>query len=288
MKEALILENWAEGPEVGRLVEFGVAAEAAGWDGVFLIDVLVFPVPEDFGMPSTTEVFHDFADPWIVLAGIAARTERIRLGSWVTPVARRQPWQLARDLATLDRISGGRVILGAGLGRRPDYEIFGDDWDWTIVARKYDEALEIMAKFWSGDNVIHQGEFFTVDRVALLPTPLQSPRIPVWIAAVWPNKKPFHRAARWDGLMPHFPGDGTLPTRRGLDPYRAMSEMLNYYHGVTDDPGDIFLPRNPPDPPHDYLKRCRDSGVTWLYTRGIIRPGDPDETLRRIAQGPKQ
>jgi alkanesulfonate monooxygenase SsuD/methylene tetrahydromethanopterin reductase-like flavin-dependent oxidoreductase (luciferase family) len=101
------------GPERSRAIRRGV-----GWDGVFLADHLIFPPPSTIGGSVEADERWDFPDPWITLAAIASRTERIRLGSWITPVARRQPWQLARDLATLDRLSRGRVILGAGLGRR--------------------------------------------------------------------------------------------------------------------------------------------------------------------------
>src|SRR5919204_1196012 len=89
-------------PRVG--VRVAEAAEAAGWDGVFMWDHLAFV----WGPPA--------ADPWITLAAIAASTSRVRVGTAVTPVARRRPQVLAHQVATLDRLSGGRVIFGAGLG----------------------------------------------------------------------------------------------------------------------------------------------------------------------------
>lgn len=109
-------------------------------------------------------------DPWIALSAIAARTKTIRLGTSVTPVARRQPWQVARDLATLDRLSGGRVILGAGLGRRPDYEQFGYPWSLKWSAARTDEALSIVNRLWTGNPVTHEGEHFQLTDVVLLPT----------------------------------------------------------------------------------------------------------------------
>lgn len=287
MKHAFVLEHWAAGSDVPRMVELGVAAEEAGWDGVFLSDVLIWPMPADLDAPSTTTTFFPFADPLIVLTAIASRTERIRLGTWITPIPRRQPWQLARDLATLDRLSGGRVILGTGLGRRPDYENFGQAWDQPALGRMYDEALEVLSGLWSGEPFSYEGEFYTVDAVAILPKPKQRPRIPIWPAAIWPNKKPFRRAARWDGVMPHFPGDGIIPPEGDHPaPERWVRDLLEHYHALTNEPGDVFLPAEPPGATPAYLETCNELGVTWLYSRRFDFHGDLDRYLERIREGP--
>lgn len=175
LKHGIILPNWEVGGDTERLVEFGVAAEEAGWDGVFLADHLAMG-GED-GHP-------DFPDPWITLSGIAARTDEIKLGSWVTPIPRRQPWQLARDLATLDRLSNGRVILGTGLGRSFDYTTYGDPWDPKTLSVKYDEALDIITGLWTGEPFDYDGEHYTVTDAVLKPTPVQEPRIPVIIGGL--------------------------------------------------------------------------------------------------------
>jgi alkanesulfonate monooxygenase SsuD/methylene tetrahydromethanopterin reductase-like flavin-dependent oxidoreductase (luciferase family) len=161
-------------------------AEAAGWDGVFVWDHLYYSPP-----------VRDVADPWITLAAIATATERVRIGPMVTPLARRRPAKVAKETATLDVLSGGRLTLGAGLGseRHGEFAAFGEDDDPRVRAGLLDDALDFLARAWAGEPV-------GVGNVRLLPTPVQRPRPPVWIAARWPNRAPLRRAARWDGLFP--------------------------------------------------------------------------------------
>lgn len=171
--------------------EYAIAAEDAGWDAVFLADAI--------GSEQT------YFDPWITLASIAARTDRIRLGTWITPLPRRQPWQVASDLATLDRLSDGRVILGAGLGAPMNYEVTGIGYDPKDLGERYDEALDVITELWTGEPVTYDGEHFTIDELRLATTPVQEPRIPIVMACWWPNRKPLRRAAKWDGVMPVGP-----------------------------------------------------------------------------------
>ena len=280
----IVLANWMVGGDPGVLVDLGVVAEESGWDGVFLADHLIFPPPSTIGGSVETDERWDFPDPWITLAAIASRTERIRLGSWITPVARRQPWQLARDLATLDRLSQGRVIFGAGLGRRPDYETFGQPWDLKMIARRYDEALEVTAGLWSGEPFSYEGEHYTVDDAVLLPTPQQKPRIPVVIGGFWPKNKVFvRRGARWDGIVPHFPGDGVMPGDN-TPPEEHLRALIEHYRQLSDEPGEIIV-LDPPGRTPEYVDLCEELGVTWLLTakrdgewkldHDIVRDGPP-------------
>lgn len=292
LNHGLVLPNWEVASDAEQLVEYGVAAEEAGWDGVFLADHLIFPprFPDQ-----ARDEYDDFHDPWITMAAIASRTSAIRLGSWVTPIARRQPWQLARDTATLDRLSNGRVILGTGLGRSSDYTTFGEPWEPKQIAARYDEALEIIDRLWRGESVSYDGAHFTVDEAVIKPTPVQEPRIPVIVGGFWPNKKPFHRGARWDGIIPHYPGDGTVPDE-GIDgflpaseqePEQEVADMLEYYREVAGGSGAVFMPA-PPDRVADWVGLCKDLDVSWLITRPKEHGGDWDISMDRVREGPPE
>lgn len=145
------------------------------------------------------------ADPWITLAAIAAATEEVMLGPMVTPLARRRPVKVARETATLDRLSGGRLILGVGLGGdqfAAEFSKTGEQVDDRARGEMLDEALAILMAAWPGEPVNHRGRHYLVDDVQFLPRPVQRPRIPVWAAAFPGNVKPLRRAARYDGLFP--------------------------------------------------------------------------------------
>jgi hypothetical protein len=164
VRRGLAVPNFAEDP--ADLVELGVAAERAGFDGFFLWDHIVFTDTGD-GPP--------IADPWQVLAAVAARTSRIRIGTMITPVPRRRPWQLARQTATLDRLSGGRLILGVGIGSPAygDFGIFHEPTGDRERAELLDEGLAILDGLWTGEPFSYSGSHYTVAR-----------------------------AARWDGMVP--------------------------------------------------------------------------------------
>lgn len=262
--------------DVREVVEHAVAAERAGWDGVFVSDSL----------------WEGVSDPWTVLAAIAVRTERIRLGTWVTPLPSKVPWELAHTLASLDQLSNGRVVLGTGLGLRQFYETFGGEYDAKALGRKYDECLEIMTGLWKEETFSFEGEFFTVDGAKLPVKPVQKPRIPVVIAAWWPNKKPFHRGARWDGIMPQWPA--CFPGGSGPQGEQApgtfddqMREVLEYYHSLTDDPGEIVLDLHSPGVSERHAELAQELGATWFLTtnnhNGVL---SPTVSLEEIQEGP--
>ncbi len=274
MKHGLILHNSLIAAE--DMVEFAVEAENSGWDGVFLIDHLVYP----FNNPQAGQ-HANFVDPWITLAAIASRTRTISLGTWVTPIPRRQPWQVARDLATLDRLSNGRVILGAGLGVQQDYETIGQEWNPREIGRKYDEALEIIASLWTGEPLSFSGEHYEINDLAILPTPVQKPRIPIIVGCWWPNKKPVRRGARWDGIMPNWPA-----MLEGGQHGEQVGELVDYYLSLTDTPGDIVLLADPVDAGSEYTELCKKLGATWLLTTTIGESGTYSLDKQRIQDGP--
>jgi len=179
--------------EPRELVDLAVRAEAAGWDAFFVWDHVMWS-----GEPPA-------CDPWVALGAIAAVTERLVLGPLVTPLPRRRPWKVAREAMTLDRLSGGRTVLGVGIGtdRHREFVAFGEPaTDDRIRAEMLDEGLELITALWRGERVSATGRHYAVDDVHFLPVPVQQPRIPIWCSVRWPNRVPLRRAARWDGVAP--------------------------------------------------------------------------------------
>lgn len=260
MRYGVWLRN-GQGLGVAETVQYAVAAEGGGCDGVFVSD----------------SIWDGFSDPWTVLAAVAVQTTRIRLGTWITPIPQQLPWRLAHTLASLDQLSDGRMILGAGLGTRWDHEMFGGTHDGPALGRRYDEALDIITALWRGDAPDHEGEFFSVSGGKLPVVPVQKPRIPIVIGGWWPAKRPFQRGARWDGIMPNWPAllgdeqgpEGQPPSGRSIA--EEFREMLAHYRGLTDDPGEIIVPDIPD---RAYRDACDELGVTWLLRSGFDHPED--------------
>jgi len=196
MRYALALPNGGECGHPHILADLAALAEASGWDALFLEDYICY----------TNDTYHSIPgaptyDPWVALAAVAMRTERIRLGTSVTPLPRRRPWKLAREAVTLDHLSHGRLILGVGSGdvREAGFAQVGEPLDAKQRAAMLDESLEILAGLWSGQLFSYRGKHYAVENVTFLPAPVQSPRIPIWVGGGWPNPGPTQRAARWDG-----------------------------------------------------------------------------------------
>lgn len=187
MRFAVNVMNFGFLGDVRDLVAVAVEAEAAGWDGVFVADHVNW---EGMG-------FH--VDPWIALSLIADRTSEILIGTAVTPVPRRRPTKLAREILSLHQLSGGRFILGAGSGLwRSEFADFGEPGDFATRGQMLDEGLELMQKTWSGGPFDHEGVHYRAKGETFCPGGAE---IPIWVAGSWPNRKPFRRAARFDGVM---------------------------------------------------------------------------------------
>lgn len=176
--------------DAATVIDWGRRAEQAGWDGVFVWDHLQWD--------GTVAPL----DPWVVLGGLATVTERVRLGTLVTPVSRRRPHVVAKQLVTLDHLSNGRAVLAVGLGEPPDRDFadLGDEADPRTRAAMLDEALDVIDGLMRGP-VSHHGAHYDVE-ADFKPLPLQRPRPPIWVAGVVPNRRPLARARRWDGLVP--------------------------------------------------------------------------------------
>lgn len=213
------------------MAQLAVRAESRGWDGFFVWDHVAYAAP-----------VRRVADPWITLAAVAAVTERVIIGPLVTPIPRRRPHQLARETVTLDRLSGGRLVLGVGLGsaRTGEFhpERFGEEGDLRARARLLDDGLERLVSYWSGE---------------FEPPPLQRPRIPVWVAASSPSRRPLRRAARWDGV---FPVD--------LDGPAALSELGAEVERLRegDAPFDLIVTNPAGTDPAPWI----EAGATWCLS----------------------
>ena len=255
MQHGLWLRNTG-GLAPGDLVDRAVDAEDAGWDGVFVSDSLPF---------------EQYPDPWVLLAGMAARTDDVTLGTWVVPVPRYQPWQFAAAAASLDRLAGGRLLLGVGLGNDDEYEAYGRPYDPPALGARFDEALEVIEGLWTQSTFTYEGDHFALEDAALEPAPLQEPRVPLLAGAWWPNRRPIRRGARWDGIMPFWTSlvgeeGGPRGERPSGTPTEELRACLDYYHEVADDPGEILVPALDPDDHPAYRDACEAHGVTWLLS----------------------
>ena len=230
VKRGIYVAPFDELMEPRLLAELARSAEARGWDGFFLWDHIRYREP-----------VQAVADPWVALAAIAYATDSMRLGPLVTPLSRRRVQKVARETVTLDHLSNGRLTFGVGLGstRGGELEPFGDVADPRQRAELLDEGLEKLARFWAGE---------------FKPLPLQRPRIPVWVASRWPNRRPLRRAARWDGLFPiELPGPEALATM--ADEVRALRNGdLSGFDLVVD------------LPPGTELAEWESAGATWALT----------------------
>jgi alkanesulfonate monooxygenase SsuD/methylene tetrahydromethanopterin reductase-like flavin-dependent oxidoreductase (luciferase family) len=262
-----LFDDLADPALVARL---GAEAEEAGWDGLFVWDHVRWHEP-----------VVDVADPQITLAAIAGATERIRFGPMVTPLARRRPVKVARETATLDRLSAGRLTLGVGLGSDRfggEFSITGEELDDRRRARMLDEALEILEAAWSGRLVRHRGEHYTVDAMRFLPRPVQRPGVPIWVAGYYGKSRPLRRAVRYQGF---FPVGLEQPDQLA----EIAAELRHLRRQAGTDPAapfDIAVELEPGSDPAPFAA----AGATW----GLVAfPWDPvsvDQVRGVIRNGP--
>jgi alkanesulfonate monooxygenase SsuD/methylene tetrahydromethanopterin reductase-like flavin-dependent oxidoreductase (luciferase family) len=228
-KRGIFVAPFDELVEPAVLAELARSAERQGWDGFFIWDHIKH-------LPPVRAV----ADPWVALAAIACATERLRIGPLVTPLSRRRVHKLARETVTLDHLSAGRLTLGVGLGseRTGELEEFGEVVDPRERAELLDDGLERLSAYWAG---------------GFEPAPIQEPRIPIWVAARWPKRRPLKRAARWDGFFPI-----ELP---GPDALRELTREIGALRGGTSD-YDVVVDVDR----GDAIEPWEAAGATWVLT----------------------
>ncbi|WP_107656591.1 LLM class flavin-dependent oxidoreductase [Nocardia suismassiliense] len=265
LQSALWLPIFDELADPIAIARLAAEAEEAGWHGIFVWDHVRWREP-----------VQQVADPWITLAAIATATENLRFGPMVTPLARRRPTKVARETATLDRLSGGRLTLGVGLGSNrfaEELSATGEELDDRRRGQMLDESLQILTAAWSGEPVHHHSEHYTVDGISFLPTPIQRPGVPVWAAGFPGNLRPLRRAARHDGF---FPVNLEHP-----DQLAEIASTLTALRQHSTTPFDIAVPLPANADPAPYVK----AGATWWLAefepdtvtldqvRGVLRDG---------------
>jgi alkanesulfonate monooxygenase SsuD/methylene tetrahydromethanopterin reductase-like flavin-dependent oxidoreductase (luciferase family) len=211
MKYGVHLPNFGAFGDARVLAGLARDAEQSGWDGFFLWDHLLFC---DLDL-------NDHVDPWVALTAVAAATDQIMLGPLVTPLPRRRPWELARQAVSLQNYSGGRLILGVGLGEPVewDFRFFGDETDPVVRGQQLDEGLAILTGLWSGESFGFSGQHYSLEPMTFLPAPTVP--IPIWVGGSWPHRRPFRRAARYDGVFPMLDGAATADALRPVVDYVA-------------------------------------------------------------------
>ena len=227
-----------------------MSADERGWDGLFLWDHV------DYRAPVSA-----VADPWVALAAVASASARIRLGPMVTPLSRRRVPKLARETVTLDLLSRGRLTLVVGLGsdRNDELAPYGEVVDPRERARLLDEGLERLAGFWAG---------------GFEPRPVQSPRIPVWVAGRWPARRPLRRAARWDGF---FPID-----LNGPEALAELGEELARLRSEAGREGHFDLVVELPPGGAEYSS-WEQAGASWILT--AFGPQPRQQEVREVIEG---
>jgi alkanesulfonate monooxygenase SsuD/methylene tetrahydromethanopterin reductase-like flavin-dependent oxidoreductase (luciferase family) len=258
-------------------------AEASGWHGLFLWDHLLFCEPDH----------NDHVDPWVALTAVAASTEHLMLGTVVTPLARRLPWEVARQTVSLQNFSNGRLVLGVGLGDPVewDFRFFGDDTDPRVRAEKLDEGLAILTGLWSGERFGFSGTHYTLEPMTFLPRPVAP--IPVWVGGAWPNRRPFRRAAGFDGVVPlsgsDLPREDLAAALRYVDAHRspdaAPIDVVITGRSELDDAASL-----------DRVAGYRGTATWWLEELSPLRfgvgwealgePWDVDRLRARVLAGP--
>jgi hypothetical protein len=259
-------------------LELAVLADQHGWDGVFVWEAA-------YGV-----------DPWTLLAAMAVKTERVRLGTMLTPLPWRRPWKVASQVVTLDQLSNGRAILAVGIGAVDNFlGNTGEELDRKRRAEMLDEGIDLIRGLWNGE-LTYSGKHYQMDisgRTDLkdVAQPVQS-RIPVWVVGVWPSEKSMTRILRADGLLPHVKRDGQLVDIAPGD-IQAMLAWLRERGGAGEGFDFVMEGETVPGDLADAEAKVgplREAGTTWwLETRWEMPHGSEErlvEVRRRIEAGP--
>jgi alkanesulfonate monooxygenase SsuD/methylene tetrahydromethanopterin reductase-like flavin-dependent oxidoreductase (luciferase family) len=278
MRFGLSTPNFGDYADTRAVAALAREAEAAGWDGIFVWDHLL------------AWNGNVVADPWTILTAIALATERVRIGPMITPLARRRPWVVARQVVTLDHLSNGRLTLGVGLGSpaHEDFEVFGEPGDDRIRGQILDEALVVLTGLLTGEPFSHDGARFHVDAVTFAPTCVQTPRVPIWVGGSWPIHAPFRRAARFEGVVPISVPDEQGDVLISIERMREVVGFVREERGGAEGGFDpVFTGMMPEDRREaaEMASELASFGVTWW----LVSPGygeNPEVFAEWVRGGP--
>jgi alkanesulfonate monooxygenase SsuD/methylene tetrahydromethanopterin reductase-like flavin-dependent oxidoreductase (luciferase family) len=250
------------------IVRLAQAAEESGWEGLWIWDHMLIP--------------YGAGDPWVTLSAVAASTKAIKLCAGVSPLPRYRPHLLARTLAGLDILSAGRVIFGTGLGIAPDFVPFGEPQEERERAAMLDEGLDLLCGYLSGEEISHHGKYYTAEAARLVPSPVQKPRLPIWIGGDSPAA--LRRAARWDGWI-----IGTVDEKSNITktPER-VAEQTAYIqsHRNGNRPFDIVVDGVSNAGERGLAGDYEQAGATWWFECIHLLRGTVEELIQRIQAGP--
>jgi alkanesulfonate monooxygenase SsuD/methylene tetrahydromethanopterin reductase-like flavin-dependent oxidoreductase (luciferase family) len=272
MKYGIDLINAGHFADPRHAVEIAQAAEASGWDGLFLWDALAFIWNGASG------------DPWVTLAAVAASTEKLIIGTAVTPVPRRRPQVLAQHLVSLDLLSRGRTVFGAGIGGvAEEFKEFGQPFELKAAAAMLDEGLDVITGLWTGEPLSHHGDHYTVENVTFKPRPVQRPRIPIWIGGE--SRPAMRRASRWDGWIIGSANEHGHLTRTPAQLERELAFVTSHRTdasapfdvaiGGQSEPGDLTM-----------VREFEKAGATWWNESIHQMRATPEALLARVKAGP--
>jgi alkanesulfonate monooxygenase SsuD/methylene tetrahydromethanopterin reductase-like flavin-dependent oxidoreductase (luciferase family) len=280
MRYGLNLPNHGPAADIRAMADLARLAEDSGWDGFFVWDHVTWLRSDP----------RPVADVWVLLSAVAVATTRLRIGPMVSPIARRRPTKLARETASLDQLSGGRLTLGVGLGSPIDDEFVavGEPGDPAVLAQRLDEGLDILNAAWSGQPVNYHGVTHHVDGVTFLPRPVQRPRIPVWVGGTWPRRRPTERALRWDGaVFTYLDPTPTGPAWRSATPAEVaeLATLARNRPAGTDD-FDIVVGGDSWGADAHLVEPLAAAGATWWQESLASDIDTWDDVVRRVRRGP--
>lgn len=257
-------------------IELTKEGEEAGWDGIF------------YGHDSIQFMDYPLYDPWLVMAAQALSTQRVRLGTFVIPLARRRPWKVAREAITLDHLSNGRLILPVGLGAVEDggFSKVGEPLSRRVRAELLDESLSILTGLWSGKPFSFEGKHYHLQEMTFLPTPVQQPRIPIWVVGVWKSEKSMARVLRYDGVIPQIL-DAALGMNASPEQIRAINDYVHSRKQASTQFDILAYGQTHPterQKSDDLVATYQQAGATWWIEDWYLSP--VEEGRKRLQAGP--